>query len=379
MDERRAQDGDDRSDGPSFSGAPRALRPGRAPYQAPPVKSLEQERSAVVLIFGQQRLLGDALQWLRREGRALGLDTDRIAVGGDSAGGTQAAVCSLLARDTGMRLALQLLFYPGTAGRHDPATSASVRDFGQGFILDTALIEYFFRQYIDDAERNLDWFTSSVNGNHANFTPGGEAVVDVWGTSRYAANAAFLALEFSNWLTAQGKDADKAKAYHDFGVRQINYMLGDNPNKISYEVGFTNGGKNTAWPRNPHSRGAHGSWSNNISDPPNNRHQAIGELVGGPNSASSDAFTDDRSNYQQNEGALDYNSLFSGALAELTSERESGANDGCRTVRRFRKRRREQRGEHHSDTGRCERQDERREPITPPVMQHKPRRRDRGN
>lgn len=176
------------------------------------------------------------------------------------------------------------------------------------------------QQYIDDAERNLDWFTSSVNGNHANFTPGGEAVVDVWGTSRYAANAAFLALEFSNWLTAQGKDADKAKAYHDFGVRQINYMLGDNPNKISYEVGFTNGGKNTAWPRNPHSRGAHGSWSNNISDPPNNRHQAIGELVGGPNSASSDAFTDDRSNYQQNEGALDYNSLFSGALAELTSE-----------------------------------------------------------
>lgn len=176
------------------------------------------------------------------------------------------------------------------------------------------------QKYIDDAERNLDWFTSSVDGNHVNFTPGGEAVVDVWGTLRYAANAAFLALEFSNWLRAQGKDTAKAQAYHDFGVRQINYILGDNPNHLSYEVGFTNGGTNTAWPRNVHSRGAHGSWTNNINNPVNNRHTAIGELVGGPNSAGSDAFSDDRNNYQQNEGALDYNALFSGALAELTEE-----------------------------------------------------------
>jgi hypothetical protein len=176
------------------------------------------------------------------------------------------------------------------------------------------------QQYIDDAERNLDWFTSSVNGTHVNYTPGGEAVVDVWGTSRYAANEAFLALEFSNWLKSQNRDATKAQAYHDFGVRQINYLLGDNPNHLSYEVGFTNGGRNTAWPKNVHSRGAHGSWTNNITDPPNNRHTAIGELVGGPNSAGSDAYTDDRSNYQQAEGALDYNALFSGALSELTQE-----------------------------------------------------------
>src|SRR5690242_14629497 len=175
-------------------------------------------------------------------------------------------------------------------------------------------------QYIADAERNLDWFTTGVNGSHVNVTPGGEAVVDVWGTARYAANAAFLALEFSNWLTSKGLDPARAQTYHDFGVRQINYILGDNPNHLSYLVGFTNGGRNTAWPRNPHSRGAHGSWSNNIQEPANNRHQAIGELVGGPNSAGSDAFSDDRGNYQQNEGALDYNSLFSGALALLTDQ-----------------------------------------------------------
>ena len=40
----------------------------------------------------------------------------RLAVGGDSAGGTLAAVCALLARDAGLSLALQLLFYPGHRG-----------------------------------------------------------------------------------------------------------------------------------------------------------------------------------------------------------------------------------------------------------------------
>jgi endoglucanase len=175
------------------------------------------------------------------------------------------------------------------------------------------------QQYLADAERNLDWFTTGVNGSHVNMSGGGEAVVDVWGTARYAANAAFLALELSNWLKSSGLDPARQQTYHDFGVQQINYILGDNPKHISYEVGFTDGGQNTAWPKNPHSRGAHGSWTNNLSDPPNNRHTAIGELVGGPNSTS-DAYTDDRGNYQQNEGALDYNSLFSGALAELTGE-----------------------------------------------------------
>ena len=64
----------------------------------------------------------DALHWLAGAGgAALGLDTSRIAVGGDSAGGTLAAVSALHARDEGLKLALQLLIYPGTTDHQDTA------------------------------------------------------------------------------------------------------------------------------------------------------------------------------------------------------------------------------------------------------------------
>lgn len=54
-----------------------------------------------------------ALQWLANSASRLGVDADRIAVGGDSAGGGLAAGVALLARDRGgPSIALQLLIYP---------------------------------------------------------------------------------------------------------------------------------------------------------------------------------------------------------------------------------------------------------------------------
>src|SRR6185437_4295293 len=174
-------------------------------------------------------------------------------------------------------------------------------------------------QYVADAERFLDWWTTGVNGSKVSYSPGGEAFLNQWGSLRYSANAAFAALEFGDYLTSNNLDATRAATYHSFAVGQINYILGDNPNHESYEVGFTNGGTNSAWPKNPHHSTAHDPWSNNLSTPAQTRHLAYGLLVGGPTSAN-DAFTDDRTQYQYTEGALDYNALFSGALARLTQQ-----------------------------------------------------------
>lgn len=96
----------------------------------------------------------DALAWLGSQGGAIGIDPGRIAVGGDSAGGTLAAACAIQARDAGLPLALQLLFYPGCAPWQD---SPSHDRYGRGLLLDVELIQFFFSQYLrSDADRQ-DW------------------------------------------------------------------------------------------------------------------------------------------------------------------------------------------------------------------------------
>ena len=95
-----------------------------------------------------------ALRWLAGPGAAaLGLDGRRLAVGGDSAGGTLAATCAIHARDRGLALALQLLITPGTSAHGD---TASHKLFANGFLLDQATVAWFFDHYIDHQHRR-DW------------------------------------------------------------------------------------------------------------------------------------------------------------------------------------------------------------------------------
>jgi acetyl esterase len=94
-----------------------------------------------------------AFAWLRESAAGLGLTADRIAVGGDSAGGTLAAVTALHARDQGWPLALQLLITPGTLAH---THTASHKLFGEGFLIDAATIAWFFAHYLPQAGRH-DW------------------------------------------------------------------------------------------------------------------------------------------------------------------------------------------------------------------------------
>ncbi len=94
-----------------------------------------------------------ALAALVAEPSRWGLAERAPAVGGDSAGGTLAAVSALHARDCGWPLALQLLITPGTAAQAD---TASHRLYANGFLLDARTIEWFFEQYIEREQRS-DW------------------------------------------------------------------------------------------------------------------------------------------------------------------------------------------------------------------------------
>jgi acetyl esterase len=89
-----------------------------------------------------------ATTWVAEHAAELGVDPDRVAVGGDSAGGNLAAVTCLMARDRGgPRIAYQLLIYPVTDCVFD---DESCRQTPAGSVLDVAGMRWFMAHYMRD-------------------------------------------------------------------------------------------------------------------------------------------------------------------------------------------------------------------------------------
>ena len=104
----------------------------------------------------------DALSWLHANAGLYGVDASRIAVGGDSAGGTLATVCAVLARVSGLpKPALQLLIYPGTSAHQQTDSHARL---AEGYLLSGATIQWFFEQYLRDAGDREDWRFAPLDG-----------------------------------------------------------------------------------------------------------------------------------------------------------------------------------------------------------------------
>ena len=85
-----------------------------------------------------------AVQWITENASRLAIDEGRIAVGGDSAGaGFTAAVCQMVQRTGGPKLALQVLICPALdVGR----STKSRRAFAKGYFLDSAMIDWMVTQ-----------------------------------------------------------------------------------------------------------------------------------------------------------------------------------------------------------------------------------------
>lgn len=117
-----------------------------------------------------------ALTWVRAQAHRFGVDVGRITVGGDSAGGTLAAVVALMARDAEIPLALQLLIYPGTDAHQN---TDSHHRYAAGYLLERRTILWFFEQYLRSPDDRIDWrFAPLLAKTHVDLAPAWIAVAE---------------------------------------------------------------------------------------------------------------------------------------------------------------------------------------------------------
>ncbi|CAM9001005.1 unnamed protein product [Rhodiola kirilowii] len=152
---------------------------------------------------------------------------------------------------------------------------------------------------------------------------------------QYAAGAAFLASLYADYMNATGVPGWRcgpnyipAKKLRDFATSQIDYIMGKNPMKTSYIVGY---GKK--FPTHVHHRGASipsdgkkyscsAGWTKWMESNKPNPHNITGAMVGGPDKM--DNFRDVRSNYNYTEPTLAGNAGLVAALVSLTSKDSYG-------------------------------------------------------
>ncbi|KAJ0565218.1 putative cellulase [Helianthus annuus] len=197
----------------------------------------------------------------------------------------------------------------------------------KGFIVDNIGELQAYKQHSDNYICSL--IPGSPN-SQAQYTPGGMFYYKQGqGQSnlQYVTTSSFLLLTYAKYLDSNGGHAScgssmvTSETLITQAKKQIDYILGDNPMKMSYMVGF--GDK---YPTRIHHRGssvpsvhdhpdriscdAGHQYLNSQSPNPN---ILVGAIVGGPD--SNDNYGDERGNYSQSEPATYINAPFVGAAA----------------------------------------------------------------
>ena len=110
-----------------------------------------------------------AVQWVAANASAFDIDPARLVVAGESAGGNLAAVAAIALRDSGPRLALQVLVYPVT---DQAADTDSLRRFAQGYSLTRELLRWYQGNYLRDQRDRDDWRASPLRAkDHSRLPP----------------------------------------------------------------------------------------------------------------------------------------------------------------------------------------------------------------
>ncbi|CAN6447095.1 unnamed protein product [Victoria cruziana] len=186
------------------------------------------------------------------------------------------------------------------------------------------------KSYLSKAEHYLCSCLQRNNESNIQLTPGGLLFIRPWNNMQYVSSAAFLLTIYSDYLKQFngtlhcGNQAVDAAELLNFAKGQVEYILGSNPMRMSYFVGF-----GSKFPRYVHHRGAsvvsyrespgfigctqgYDNWYSRREPNPN---IIVGALVGGPD--STDAFNDDRGNYMQTEACTYNTAPLVGVFAKL--------------------------------------------------------------
>jgi endoglucanase len=156
----------------------------------------------------------------------------------------------------------------------------------------------FFKQ------QTKNWLDTWVEGKGSvKYTSGGFAFRNSWASVPLAMSTAFAAEWYNDKVEANSK-------YSDFARKQVDYVLGDNPAKFSYVVGF--GDK---YAQRTHHRGSADTAPLDGSDRLND-HLLYGAVVGGPGKVDDFSHNDRRNDWITNEVGTSYNAPFASAAIQ---------------------------------------------------------------
>ena len=103
-----------------------------------------------------------ALRWVASHAGEWGGDPARLAVGGDSAGGSLSAVAAIAARDAGLPLRAQILIYPSTDNRRSaPAYRSRIENRDVPPLLPDVL-DWFMSHHLPEPALGDDWRQSPI-------------------------------------------------------------------------------------------------------------------------------------------------------------------------------------------------------------------------
>nr|XP_043608590.1 endoglucanase CX-like [Erigeron canadensis] len=201
---------------------------------------------------------------------------------------------------------------------------------GTKVLLAKAFLENKVNQFVLYKQHSDNYICSLIPGSpnsQGQYTPGGLLYKQGESNLQYVTTSSFLLLTYAKYLNSNGGHTTcggsmvTSEALIVQAKKQIDYILGENPMRMSYMVGFGN-----RYPTRIHHRGssvpsvrdhpehiscdAGHQYFNSGSPNPN---LLIGAIVGGPD--HNDNYGDDRSNYSESEPATYINAPFVGAVA----------------------------------------------------------------